>query len=156
MIVANLIYLAEQVAMSPALRKTVDFLRRAEGQTLPPEGRIEIDGENAYALVQSYETLLGDDWVFEGHQRYLDLHYMVTGEEVIGRAASDRVEVTAPYDAVKDTWLGRAPPSDVTLVRLAVGQAVLLYPGDAHAPRRAANYPVHVRKIVAKIAIPGK
>ena len=94
--------------------------------------------------------------MFEGHQRYLDLHYMVTGEEVIGRAASDRVEVTAPYDAVKDTWLGRAPPSDVTLVRLAVGQAVLLYPGDAHAPRRAANYPVQVRKIVAKIAIPGK
>jgi hypothetical protein len=35
MIVANLAYLAEQVAMSPALRKTVDFLRRAEGQTLP-------------------------------------------------------------------------------------------------------------------------
>jgi hypothetical protein len=35
-IVANLVHLAEQVAMSPALRKAVDFLRRAEGQTLPP------------------------------------------------------------------------------------------------------------------------
>jgi YhcH/YjgK/YiaL family protein len=156
MIVANLVHLAEQAAMSPALRKTVDFLRRAEGQTLPPDGRIEIDGENAYALVQSYETLLGDDWVVEGHRRYLDLHYMVTGEEVIGWAASDRVEVTTPYDAVKDTWLGRVPTSEVTRVRLAAGQAVLLYPGDAHAPRQATSCPVQVRKIVAKIAIPGE
>ena len=156
MIVANLVHLAEQAAMSPALRMTVDFLRRAEGQPLPPEGRIEIDGEKAYALIQSYDTLLGDDWVVEGHQRYLDLHYMVIGEEVIGWVASDRAEVTTPYDAAKDTWLGRVPRSEVTLVRLVAGQAVLLYPGDAHAPRRAASCPVQVRKIVAKIAIPGE
>lgn len=156
MIVANLVHLAEQVAMSPALRKAVEFLRWAEGQPEPLQGRIEIDGENAYALVQSYETMCGGDWVFEGHQRSLDLQYMVNGEEVIGWAASDRAEVTIPYDAIRDTWLGRVPMSEVTPVRLAAGQAVLLYPGDAHAPRRAASCPVKVMKIVVKVAIPGE
>ena len=73
MIVADLVHLAEQSAPSPALRKAVDFLRWAGDQPSLPEGRIEIDGENAYALVQSYETLREGDWVFEGHQRYLDL-----------------------------------------------------------------------------------
>ena len=142
--------------MTPALRKTLDFLRRVDGLTLPPEGRIEIDGANAYALIQSYETVLGDDWVFEGHLRYLDLHYMVIGEEVIGWAASDRAAVTVPYDATGDAWLGRVPMSEVTRVRLAAGQAVLLYPGDAHTPRQAVSGPVQVRKIVAKIAITGE
>jgi beta-galactosidase beta subunit len=46
--------------------------------------------------------------------------------------------------------------SEVTRVRLAAGQAVLLYPGDAHAPRRAASCPVKVMKIVVKVAIPGE
>ena len=79
MIVTDLPHLAEQVALTPALRKALRFLDRIQGQALT-DGRIEIDGANAYALVQSYETLYDDVWMFEGHRTYLDIQYIAVGE----------------------------------------------------------------------------
>jgi YhcH/YjgK/YiaL family protein len=117
-----------------------------------PDGRVEIDGEDAFALVQSYETQTGD-WLFEGHRKYLDIQYVASGEEVIGWAHIERATVTMPYDPVKDVWLGTVPAAEITPVRLAAGQLAVLYPTDAHAPRHAAGAAMAVKKIVVKVAV---
>ena len=70
--------------------------------------------------MQSYETQTGD-WLFEGHRKYLDIQYVVSGEEVIGWAFIDRATVTVPYDPAKDAWLGIVPADEITPVRLAAG-----------------------------------
>ena len=57
-----------------------------------------------------------------------------------------------PYDAAKDAWLGTVPAAEITPVRLSAGQLAVLYPADAHAPKRAAGAPVPVSKIVVKVA----
>ena len=152
MIVTDLAHLAEQATLTPALQKALAFLQGLTGQPLP-DGRIEIDGANAYALVQSYETLAGGDWVFEGHRKYLDIQYIVSGEEVIGWAFMDLAAVTMPNDAAKDAWLGTVPAAEITPVRLAAGQLALLYPTDAHAPKHAAGAAMAVKKIVVKVAV---
>jgi biofilm protein TabA len=156
MIVTDLAHLAEQATLTPALRKALAFLQQIEanpgGRPLA-DGRIEIDGSNAYALVQSYETQAGGDWVFEGHRKYLDIQYVVSGEEVIGWAFIDRAAVTMPYDAAKDAWLGTIPAAEITPVRLAAGQLAVLYPTDAHAPKHAAGAPGPVKKIVVKVIV---
>jgi YhcH/YjgK/YiaL family protein len=152
MIVTDVAHLAEQATLTPALRKALTFL-----QALPPQpladGRIEIDGSNAYALVQSYETQAGGDWVFEGHRKYLDIQYVLSGEEVIGWAFMERAAVTMPYDAAKDAWLGTVPAAEITPVRLSAGQLAVLYPTDAHAPKHAAGASGPVKKIVVKVAV---
>ena len=151
MIVTDIAHLADQARLTPALQKALAFL-----QALPvgplPDGRIEIDGECAFALVQSYETQTGD-WLFEGHRKYLDIQYVASGEEVIGWAFIDRATVTAPYDPAKDAWLGTVPADEITPVRLAAGQLAVLYPTDAHAPRHAAGAAMAVKKIVVKVAV---
>jgi YhcH/YjgK/YiaL family protein len=152
MIVTDLAHLAEQATLTPALQKALAFLQALPSQP-PADGRIEIDGSNIYVLVQSYETLAGGDWVFEGHRKYLDIQYIVAGEEVIGWAFIDRAAVTMPYDPAKDAWLGTVPAAEITPVRLAAGQLALLYPTDAHAPKHAAGAAMAVKKIVVKVAV---
>jgi biofilm protein TabA len=150
MIVTDIAHLGEQAALTPALRKALDFLRRVEGQTLA-DGRIEIDGNNVYAIAQSYQTIEDGEWAFEGHRKYLDVQYVVTGEEIIGWADAACVAITVPYDPAKDAWLGTVPAEQVTPVRLRAGQLAVLYPEDAHAPKRAAGQPRPVKKIVVKV-----
>ena len=75
-------------------------------------------------------------------------------EEIIAWANIDDVTVTTAYDVDKgDFWLGNAPAERVTNIRLKGGQLAVLYPTDAHAPRRAAGASAPVRKLVVKVAI---
>jgi biofilm protein TabA len=150
MIVTDLEHALQQVALTPALRKAFDFLRQHGAEALA-DGRVDIDGERAYALVQSYETRVEPK--FEAHRKYLDIQYMAAGEEIIGWAFIDRMIVDAAYDAAKDVCLGHVPPEDMTPVRLSAGQLAVLYPTDAHAPRLAAGTPTSVKKIVVKVAV---
>ncbi|MCC7353116.1 MAG: YhcH/YjgK/YiaL family protein [Anaerolineae bacterium] len=155
MIVTDLEHATRQMALSPALRKALDFLQRVRGEELP-DGKIEIDGDAAYADVQSYETRTNaGDPVFEEHRRYIDIHYLVSGEEIIGWARSGRLRETMPYAEGKDARLGTVPRPEVTPVRLSAGDLAVVYPTDAHAPRQAAGTPTRVKKIVIKVAVGG-
>ncbi len=152
MIVTDLEGFATQASLTPQLRAALDFLRSVRGQQLS-DGRIEIDGERAFALVQSYDTLAGGDWTFEGHRRYIDIQYIASGEEIIGWAPAEDASITDPYDAAKERWLGTVPEARATAVRLGAGQLAVLYPSDAHAPKRAWDKPSPVKKIVVKVLV---
>jgi biofilm protein TabA len=151
MIVTDLEHVAQQIALTPALQKGLDFLGQVHGQTLP-NGRVEIDGERVYALVQSYETRHGEP-KFEAHRKYLDIQYVASGEEIVAWAFIDRMVVDVAYDEAKDVCFGHVPPADVTPVRVSAGQMAILYPSDAHAPKVAAGAPTAVKKIVVKVAV---
>ena len=151
MIVTDLEHVEQQVALTPAMQKALAFLRQARSQTLA-DGRVEIDGNQVFALVQSYDTKGGEP-KFEAHRKYLDIQFVSSGEEIIGWALIDRMVVDSPYDEAKDVCLGRVPPAEVTPVRLSPGQLAVLYPSDAHAPKLAAGAPAPVKKIVVKVAV---
>ncbi|MBI3943536.1 MAG: YhcH/YjgK/YiaL family protein [Chloroflexi bacterium] len=150
MVVTDLDHMAQQVALSSSLRKGLEFLQRTRGQELK-DGRVEIDGEEVYAIIQSYDTLVNDTPTFEAHQKYLDIQYVAAGEEVIGWTSLENLNVTAPFSEAIDAVLGTAPA--FTPVHLTDGQLVVLYPTDAHAPRLAAGAPSQVKKIVVKALV---
>ena len=151
MIITDLAHLSQQAELSPALAMALAYLEQVAGQPLP-DGRVDIDGADVYALVQSYETLAGEPR-FEVHRRYIDIQYVVSGTEIIGWAPLPAMVVTDGYDPAKDIAFGCVPPDQVTLVRLHVGQLAVLYPSDAHAPKLAAGVPGPVKKIVVKVAV---
>lgn len=144
-----------QAEMTSLLSKALDFLQRGDLGELP-DGRIEIDGDKVFAIVQRYETILIDAPRFEYHKKYIDLQYVVKGAEVIGWVPAERIKVTEPYDEEKDIAFGEAISDTWSSLVLQEGQAALLYPEDAHAPRLAAGAPAPVLKIVIKIAQGGR
>jgi YhcH/YjgK/YiaL family protein len=153
MIVANLEHLKDQVVLTPNMETAINWLIES-GQAEHPAGRAVIDGDNVYAEVQAYDTIAEGEPTFEGHVSYIDIQYVVEGEEIIAWANIDDVTVTTAYDVDKgDFWLGNAPAERVTNIRLKGGQLAVLYPTDAHAPRRAAGASAPVRKLVVKVAI---
>ncbi len=152
MIVANLEDISGQLPPSPALTQGIAFLLSGRWQGLP-DGRVDIAGDDVYALIQTYETLpVAEVLQLEGHRRYMDLQFVAEGEELIGWAPVDRLEVTIPYDSAKDIWFGTLPAASMTPLRLSAGQVAIFYPSDGHLPRRAAGAPCAVKKIVVKVA----
>ena len=151
MIVANLEHLKDQVVLTPNMLTAIEFLL-AHGHDFHPAGRKAVDGDKVFVEVQSYQTIVGDTPTFEGHKSYVDIQYVVEGEEIIAWSNIDDVSITTPYDPAKgDFWLGTAPPKAVTKVHLKAGQLAVLYPTDGHAPRQAIGGSAPVRKLVVKV-----
>ena len=152
MIITDLRHIARQVSMTPALQKAIDFLSRRDIHTLP-DGRLEIDGEAVFVLIQRYETVMTDAPRFEHHRKYIDLQFIVSGEDVIGWAPMERMTITEAYDMEKDICFGTVAQGKWTPVHLQAGQLAMLWPEDGHAPKLTAGAPSTVMKIVVKVAV---
>ena len=151
MLVTDIKHLGHQVSMTDALRKGIDFLLRPDIPLLT-DGRVDIDGDRVFALVQRYETVMTDAPRFEYHRKYIDIQYIVSGEEAIGWAPAGRMVITEEYDEEKDICFGTVLDGEMTLVYLKAGELAVLYPEDGHAPKLAAGRPSHIFKIVVKVA----
>lgn len=151
MLVTDIKHIERQVSMTPTLKKAIDFLQRPDIRNMA-DGRMDIDGEDVFAIVQRYETVKTDALKFEYHRKYIDLQYIVSGKEVIGWAPVERMTVTEPYNIEKDICFGTAPEQEITLIHRQAGQLAVFYPEDGHAPKLAAGMPSPVFKIVVKVA----
>ncbi len=152
MIVTDLNHSDHQAPMTPSLRKAFDYLRGRDIHVLP-DGRVDIDGDTVFALVQRYETVRTEAPKFEYHRHYLDVQFIVSGEEIIGWATSETMKITEAYDEKKDICFGTVKKGKWTPVSLQAGQVAVLWPEDAHAPRLATGEPLPVMKIVIKVAV---
>ncbi len=152
MIVTDLEHLNDQIPASPRLQSAWEFLMKSRLQDLP-DGRIEIDGEHLYALIQSYQTIPWENAKFEAHRRYIDLQYIAEGSEAMGWCHTDGMTETVPYNEFKDVWYGKPASGQITAVPLAAGQLAVLFPNDAHAPKLQNVQPEEVKKIVVKVKV---
>ena len=116
-----------------------------------PDGRHLIDGQRLIAMPQRYDTRLASAGKWESHRRYIDIQYMVQGDEVMGWANTSLLKVTEPYDPARDVAFHQGAGS---LIQVPVGYFAIFYPQDAHMPCLAVNdLPSPVRKLVLKIAL---
>lgn len=151
MIVTDIKHIDHQVSMTSSIKKAIAFLRRPDIHLLA-DGKVDIDGQQVFALIQRYDTLIADVPKFEYHRKYIDIQHVVSGTEVIGWAPADRITITEAYDMDKDICFGTVPTSEMTSVYLHAGQLAVFYPEDGHAPKLAVSAPSHVLKIVVKVA----
>lgn len=153
MIVADLKEAMQQGSFPAALRKGFEWLVQMQGQDIP-DGRVEIDDAGLFALVQSYNSKARGDVIrFEAHRKYIDIQYVVSGEEYEGWATLSKIDVTVAYIPEKDVLFGPVAADDITLVRLKAGQVAVFYPTDAHAPMLAIDEPSPIKKIVVKVPV---
>jgi YhcH/YjgK/YiaL family protein len=152
MIVSDLDHLEHQIASTPGLQKALAFLRSGDMLRLP-DGRVEIAGDRVFALVQRYETMITDAPKFECHRKYIDVQFIVSGEEIIGWAPLELMTITEAYDAGKDVCFGTVATGKWTRAYLQAGQLAVLWPEDGHAPKLSGSASSPVRKIVVKVAV---
>ena len=113
-------------------------------------GRYELDGDNIFYMVQSYDTD-PDKTISEAHKKYIDIQYMVEGEEIIGVAdISEDKELTEAKEEI-DVWFYDCKTEPLVL---STGKYMVLYPNDLHCPGVATNgTALTCRKVVVKVKV---
>ena len=86
--------------LEPHLEDVFRFLTESDLATLPI-GRINLSGDNLYALVQEYDTKLPNAGKWEAHRKYIDVQYLMRGVERMG-FANLRTMRLAEYIPEKD------------------------------------------------------
>ena len=115
------------------------------------EQTVEIDGRDVYAMFQPTATERETGRLYEAHRSYIDIQYLVSGEELIRVADVGTLEETTPYDSDRDVaFYALAAGTDL---RLRPGDFAILYPHDAHLPKLAAGTPAPLQKIVVKVRV---
>ena len=106
--------------------------------------------ENGRFIVMSGNTISAEGGTFEAHGQYLDIQYIVKGQEVMGWAPLEGLAVTEAFSEEKDVgfYAGEAE-----FIRIAEGNCYVVFPEDAHMPTRYLEETNEYTKIVVKLKV---
>ena len=151
MIVDTLIQSQRYHTLSPRFAAAFEFLRQLPANQ--PSGRYEIEGDDCFALVQTYATKPRAEAKFEAHKKYTDIQFVQAGREtILWTPLETLAEIVQPYVAEKDIAFF-ATPTHVNSVQLRAGDFTIFFPADGHAPGLEYNGSVEVRKTVIKVRV---
>lgn len=118
--------------------------------------RVEIIGDDVFALVQRYTTKPPSEAFWEAHRTYIDVQCVIEGEEMMSHAPLHMMEVFQPYDETKDfaKLIPTANSPEPNWLRVSAGMFAVFFPHDAHMPGLAVDDTPHVvKKIVVKVRV---
>ena len=110
---------------------------------------IPLSGGNKI-LVQEAVTKPAEGKLCEAHREYLDIQYLVEGEEVVGWAPLETLTLDGEFNTAKDKGMYAGP---VDYMRIATGYCYVVYPEDAHMPGVHLDQPHNIRKLVVKLKV---
>jgi biofilm protein TabA len=135
-----------------ALVRGLDYLRDTDFSKVE-SGRVEIDGDAIFALVQEYGTVPKGEKKPEAHRKYIDIQYVSGGSEIIGYGLESPLgEIAEDRLAEKDLLYYRSVQDEMELI-LTPGMYVILFPQDVHRPGCRYGDSALVNKVVVKIRL---
>ena len=127
-----------------------NFLKTADLNNLPI-GTQELEGKHLFIAVSEYDSKDKADTRYESHRKYIDIQYVIEGEELIGITTLDKAKVEVPYNEEKDIAFYAFDGGDY---RKATPEKFLIFfPENVHRPSIKVNENVPVKKAVVKILI---
>lgn len=105
---------------------------------------------NGRVMVQSGTTLSTQGATLEAHRNYLDIQYIVSGQEVVGWAPVDTLTPAVDFDTDKDIGFYTGP---CDFLRVGEGYCYVVFPEDAHMPGRHLEQANEYQKIVVKLMV---
>ena len=139
-------------ACAARIAKALAWVASTDMHALEP-GRHDIDGDALFVNCMTVTTSLPASKSFEAHRRYLDIHYVIEGEELIGVAPVGECPELQAYNETDDYAL-YGDPADaarVTWVYLKEGELCMTPPADAHKPACPPSEPALLKKICIKV-----
>ena len=135
------------------IRKELDvglkFLQDKDLNKKEP-GKYEIDGDNIFLLLEEYITKPFEQGRWEAHRRYIDIQYLVKGDEMIGYANIDCLKISENYMEDDDILFLKGTGD---FIKIKEGWFTVYFPKDAHMPGLLVEKPEYVKKAVLKILV---
>ena len=140
----------KQFCYPKAVERALDFLKAHDFTTFEG-GRYPIEGDLMYANVDIVNTRVYEETKIEGHKDYMDVQFLVDGEEqmeiLIRQTFPDVVEA---YDD-KDCYFYDPMQGGTVKIDVRPGDYCIFYPGELHRTLIALNEVQEIRKVVVKI-----
>lgn len=111
-------------------------------------GKYQIDGEKIFALVQNYETK--DNSRFESHKKYIDIQFMISGEEIFEYADKSELVEIEDKTPIEDMIFYNDGQKAKRIIFKA-GDFAIFFPNDGHKPGLISEEISKVKKIVIKV-----
>jgi len=150
MIVDRLENASLYLGLGPRIADALRYLQATDCSKLEV-GKVLIQGDQLFALVQDNTTKPREQGVWEAHHKYVDVQFVASGVEEMGYANIHTLTVKQPYDEKLEYALFAGAGSFVTV---PAGSFAIFFPEDGHIPGCAAGgQPASVRKVVVKVAV---
>lgn len=140
-------------SLSPRIASALTHLATTDFTQLPV-GKYPLDGDNIFVIVNDYQTKPKSTAPFEVHQQYIDVQYVVSGEEEFGYLPLADQTPSKPYFDKHDyaEFNYESNKHNAAYIQLKAGMFALFFPGDMHMPG-TGDTPTSVRKVVIKVKI---
>lgn len=136
--------------ISEDIRKGLEWIRDVKPDV--ENGLYELSSR-VKAIVSEYTTKEVNENGYEAHREYIDIQYLICGEEVICSSPLEYLNEIKTYnkdiDAAFYVEVGIKPQE----LLLGNGYFAILFPQDGHMPQLCANKPENVKKVVVKVKI---
>jgi len=133
--------------ISERINKSFEYIRTTDLKNLPA-GRYTIDGENIFALVSEYQTKSESEGKLEAHRKYIDVQYVISGEELMGYVPLGNQQILESYKEENDIVFYTG---DKSFTKVSEGMFAIFFPEDVHMPGIASGKSSSVKKLVIKV-----
>lgn len=140
MIYTNMDRILRYLGISETLDTAIRYLMSADLTELQM-GRNDIDGNDVFVNRFDYQTMSPDQAIWEGHEKYGDIHVLLSGHEKIGVSDAESLTITVRkpeedfvgYEGDVQTWCPMTTqdllivfPEDVHKVKVIDGESTLV------------------------------
>ncbi|MDV4152104.1 YhcH/YjgK/YiaL family protein [Clostridium sp. AL.422] len=134
----------------PVIYRVLQELSKFNLQNIPTS-TVVYEKDNLFANPVLLTSKPESECIFEAHQKYLDIHYILEGIEGISTAHTSNLDIKKSFDYKNDVgfYTGNA---DGTYF-LNPGDFMICWPTDAHKVAIMKNSPIAIKKIVFKIKV---
>lgn len=139
----------QQFYYPKAIQKALEFLGAHDFSTWEP-GSYEIDGRKMYANVDVVMTKAYEEAKVEGHKDYMDVQYVVYGDEIMAWHNDGHEEPIEAYPD-KDVYFYNPKLTDNGQVYMHSGDYAIFYPTELHRTLIAPGEVQEIRKVIVKI-----
>ena len=143
--------LSQYKGISKNLDCAIEYLLHTDFTDMS-SGKYPVQGDDVFGLVQAPDTREKSAALWESHQSYIDIQYLLCGAEKIGFQNIGSLTDSEPYDAQKDIVFYQNNGKGF-FVELEPDTFVVCFPQDAHMPLVCAAQPQSIKKLVVKVKI---
>lgn len=117
------------------------------------DGQYILNSDKLIAHVMTKDTKLEGNAGLEYHKKYIDIQYVLMGEEMCGLSPLKNQEHSVPYDAQKDIAF-LSVDKDSTTIRVNEGCFYIVWPHEPHRPLCSVDDSIkEIKKIIIKVAV---
>ena len=148
MILSNLDTPLSSINVSQRVKTAINFLKNLDKNI--PDGKVEIDDKNIFALIATVKTEHPDKRFFEAHRDYIDVQFVIDGRQIIEWMPVTAFKEEKNYDEKNDLYKFNQNFSGSKII-LGDNNYAVFFPEDAHKPLCFIGEEATIRICVIKV-----